>query len=128
MKTSSKSLQPLLARARHAQEYDTEGVKLELAEQIVALMEGAGVTKSALAARLAVAPAYVTKVLRGTTNFTVESMVKIARALSAELHVQLKPVKQRPELSGKLNGKVITKNGGSRRHRNRNRPALMRTA
>jgi len=69
----------------------------------------------------------VTKGLRGTTNFTLESMIKIARALGAELHVQLKSVKQGPELPVNLNANVIAKNGGSRPHRDESRQALVRT-
>lgn len=117
MKTLSKTLPSLLARARNSPAYGVEGVKLAFTEQIVALMEATGVTKAALAARLAVAPAYVTKVLGGTTNFTLESMVKIARALGAELHMQLKPMKQARELTDKLNGKPVRASGSSRQYR-----------
>ncbi|MBI4660753.1 MAG: helix-turn-helix transcriptional regulator [Verrucomicrobia bacterium] len=121
MKSPSKSLPSLLARARGSKAYALEGVKLEFTEQIVALMEAAGVSKAMLAARLAVAPAYVTKVLGGTTNFTLESMAKIARALGAELRLQLKPMKQARELTDKLNGKAVSANGSSRQYRDQNR-------
>ncbi|MDA1275980.1 MAG: helix-turn-helix transcriptional regulator [Verrucomicrobia bacterium] len=117
MNHSSNALKPLLARARESLAYDTEGVKLEFTEQLVARMEAAGVSKSALAARLDVAPAYVTKVLQGTTNFTLESMVKIARALGAELQLQLKPVKSGLTLRRNMNAKAIHANGASRRNR-----------
>jgi transcriptional regulator with XRE-family HTH domain len=116
MKNPSKPLESLLARARASRAYETEGVKLEFTEQTVTRMEAMGVTKSALAARLNVAPAYITKVLQGTTNFTLESMVKIARALGTELHVQLKPVKSGLELPSNPNGKMIKVNGASRRY------------
>ncbi len=124
MKTLSKSLPSLLARTRGSEAYAVEGVKLEFTEQVVALMEAAGVTKAALAARLGVAPAYVTKVLGGTTNFTLESMVKIARALGAKLHMQLKPVNQAPELAGKMSGKAGRANGNSRQYRDQDRPVV----
>ena len=128
MKTPPKPLETLLTKARASLAYDTEGAKLEFTEQIVALMDRAGVTKSALAARLGVAPAYVTKVLGGTTNFTVESMVKIARALGAELHLQLDPAKHAPGLSGKLNGKAARANGSSGQRRNQSQPVATRAA
>ena len=117
MKTQSKSLHSILGRARDSLAYDTEGVKLEFTEQIVSLMEAKGVSKSALAAHLNVAPAYVTKVLQGTTNFTLDSMVKIAHAFAAELHVQLKPMKSSVPLPSNTNGHAVRANGATRRHR-----------
>lgn len=107
MKTPSKSLEPSLAKARASLIYETEGAKLEFTEQIVALMDDEGVTKSVLAERLNVAPAYVTKVLQGTTNFTLESMVKLARSLGADLHLELKPAKSAAIQLGDRNGRTL---------------------
>lgn len=52
-------------------------------------LEASGLSRSALARRLGASPAYVTKVLRGRTNFTLDSLVKIAAALGAEVEVRL---------------------------------------
>lgn len=107
MKIPSKSLKPLLTKTRESLAYETEGAKLEFTEQIVALMHDAGITKSALAERLNVAPAYVTKVLQGTTNFTLESMIKIARSLGADLHIELKSAKSAAVPSVDRNGRTF---------------------
>jgi hypothetical protein len=48
-------------------------------------------TRSALAEKIGSSPAYVTKILKGETNFTLDSMVKIANALNCELTIGLQP-------------------------------------
>jgi transcriptional regulator with XRE-family HTH domain len=45
-----------------------------------------------LAEKIGSSPAYVTKILRGETNFTLDSMVKIATALGCELTIGLRPL------------------------------------
>lgn len=54
-------------------------------------MEKLGVTQAELARRLGTSRAYVTKMLRGNANFTIESMVKIAHALEARVHIRVEP-------------------------------------
>jgi transcriptional regulator with XRE-family HTH domain len=49
------------------------------------------ITRSDLARRLGVSPAYITKVLRGNVNFTVESMVRLVRAAGGEVKIQVAP-------------------------------------
>lgn len=59
--------------------------KLELSEQVFQLMHDQGVTEAELARRLGASRAYVNKVLQGTTNFTIESLVKLGLALNCDL-------------------------------------------
>jgi len=54
-------------------------------------MEELGMTRSELARQLGSSPAYVTQMLRGKTNFTLDSMVKIARSLDGDLAVRICP-------------------------------------
>jgi len=56
-------------------------------------MEVNRVTRSDLARCLGVSPAYVTKVLRGNVNFTVDSMAGLVRAAGGEVSIKvaLKP-------------------------------------
>jgi len=42
----------------------------------------------------------VTKILRGKANFTLEPMVRLARALDVQLHVQLAAEAGQPALQG----------------------------
>ncbi|MBS0198766.1 MAG: hypothetical protein JSR77_18620 [Planctomycetes bacterium] len=70
---------------------DRERVKLEAAESICRLMEIQGVGKSELAKRLGRSPAFVTKILRGTNNFTLITLADVFRALDRSLHLAIGP-------------------------------------
>ena len=78
------------ARTSHA--YHAEGASIRFTEDLVAAMKSSGLTRSALAEKIGSSPAYVTKILRGETNFTLDSMVKIATALGCELTINLRPL------------------------------------
>jgi transcriptional regulator with XRE-family HTH domain len=56
---------------------------------LIARMERLGVSRSELARRLGTSPAYVTKILRGDTNFTLSSLAKIAEALGSRVELRL---------------------------------------
>lgn len=66
-----------------------DAAKVEISEQIFQIMEEKDVTEAELARRLETSRAYVNKVLQGSTNFTVESLVKIGIALECELKLEL---------------------------------------
>jgi len=61
-----------------------DAAKLELSEQIFFAMEERGISEAEFARRLVVSRAYVNKVLQGSANLTIESLVKIGLALDAE--------------------------------------------
>lgn len=77
------------ARSSHA--YRAEGAALRFTEDLIACMKSSGLTRTALAEKIGSSPAYITKILRGETNFTLDSMVKIATALDCELTIGLSP-------------------------------------
>jgi len=58
-------------------------------------MKANGVSRSELARRLGVSPAYVTKVLRGNVNFTLDSMVRLVRAAGGDVSLQVAPKTQK---------------------------------
>jgi len=91
MTKPAKTFKKLFEAARKRLAYHVEGVILEFTEEVASRMEAQGISNAELADRLNASPAYVTKVLRGTTNFTLETMVKIARALDADVRVHLQP-------------------------------------
>lgn len=68
--------------------FQIEEAKVEISEQIFILMEDKGITEAELARRLNTSRAYVNKVLQGSTNFTIESLVKIGLALGCELKME----------------------------------------
>lgn len=82
-------LQALMAEARQTHAYKAQGASLEFTEDMVRLMQDLKMTNSELALRISASPAYVTKILRGGTNFTLDTMVKIATALDAEFRCHL---------------------------------------
>ena len=81
----------MLERSKKRDQFWVETAILEFTEEMAARMDQLKVTNSQLAERLNVNPAFVTKLLRGKNNFTIETMVKLSRALDAELRVHMQP-------------------------------------
>jgi transcriptional regulator with XRE-family HTH domain len=67
-------------------------VKMAFTDQLAELMSAQGLRNSDLAERMGCSRAYITKVFSGTTNFTLETMVSLARVLEHRLDIQLRPV------------------------------------
>ena len=86
-----KNFDDLYQEAEASDDYWLAGAVQDFTEEIFGLMERKGVTRSELARRLGTSPAYITKILRGNANFTLATMVRLARALGADLRVQLTP-------------------------------------
>ncbi len=85
------SFQNMLERSKKRDQFWVETAILEFTEEMAARINQLKVTNSQLAERLNVNPAFVTKLLRGKNNFTIETMVKLSRALDAELRVHMQP-------------------------------------
>lgn len=84
-----KNFRALPDSVRGGDEYWVERAKIEFVEGLVREMENRSITRAQLAERIGASTAYITKVLRGDTNFTIESMVKLTRALGGNLSVQV---------------------------------------
>jgi len=80
-KETGDRLQAALAQLRKTETYDKETIRDEISELIHQIMTREGVKPVELARSLGKSRAYVTKILQGNANFTIESLVKIARAL-----------------------------------------------
>jgi transcriptional regulator with XRE-family HTH domain len=91
MKQRLTALKAAADAARQTDAYRAEGASIRFTEDLVACMKTCGLTRSALAEKIGASPAYITKILRGDTNFTLDSMVKIAYALGCELTIELRP-------------------------------------
>lgn len=65
-------------------DFHVEQAKVEISEQIYQAMQSRDVTPAELSRRLGTSRAYVTKILQGNVNFTVESLGKIAHALDCD--------------------------------------------
>jgi transcriptional regulator with XRE-family HTH domain len=90
-----KSFKELIDEAKDRDTYWTASMILDFTEGLHKIMEANGVTRSDLARRLRVSPAYITKVLRGNVNFTVDSMVRLARAAGGEVSIHITPRNKR---------------------------------
>ncbi len=91
----------LYRRAEAHDDYWLAGAVQAFTEEIFRLMEEQGVSRAELARRLGTSPAYVTKILRGNANFTLASMVKLAKALGSELQIELAPRESRARRQAK---------------------------
>jgi len=90
----------MLEGLEHSRSFEVEGLKHEISESIFQAMERNDVSRAALAEQLGTSRAYVTKVLQGATNFTLESLVKIAGALNCNVSVQMTPRKMEKRREG----------------------------
>ena len=86
---TAKRFRDLLQTTEQSNAFELDRLKVEISEQIYQAMNQQGISNSDLARRLGKSRAYVTKLLRGTTNFTLESLVRISRALSNEVEINL---------------------------------------
>jgi hypothetical protein len=85
------SFEELFQRAEERTGYWVELGKLEFTEEMLARMTERDMKKSQLAARLGAKPAFVTRLVSGHNNFTLETMVRVARALGCEFRCHLQP-------------------------------------
>src|SRR5205809_81544 len=84
-----KTFHELFEQAQRKEEYWERWLVGDFIEALAFRMENLNISRSALAAKLGASPAYVTKVLRGETNLTVQSMAKLARALESVVRIHL---------------------------------------
>jgi transcriptional regulator with XRE-family HTH domain len=92
MKPRLQSLKAKADAARQSPAYHAEGASIRFTEELIARMKDCGLTRSALAEKIGTSPAYITKILRGDTNFTLDSMARIAHAMDCELNFELQPM------------------------------------
>lgn len=86
---STQTFKDYVASAKKSYIYWAERAILEFVIELSKLMETRKVSRAELARMLGTSPAYITKVLRGDANFTVDSMVRLSWALGARLHIHL---------------------------------------
>lgn len=71
-----------LKKTRESPAYWSRLVTMEFVQGILRIMKKGGVSRSKLAKRYQADPAYITKVLSGSENFTLKTMMKFALALT----------------------------------------------
>jgi plasmid maintenance system antidote protein VapI len=88
------SVDPFAELFLEAEKSDTFWVskaKLHFTEDMLAQMDALGINKTELASRLGVKPAQISRLCGGLNNFTLETMVRVARALNCEFRCHLQP-------------------------------------
>ncbi|MEO6789123.1 MAG: helix-turn-helix transcriptional regulator [Chthoniobacteraceae bacterium] len=100
--STSETFKSFFDKSRKSLGYWEERAILDFTEGLLERLEQQGVSKTTLAERLGVSLPYVMKLIGGSNNFTMRTMVKVARALGARLHFELKDdVRAKPERKAK---------------------------
>ena len=87
--TLSKKLKAFVDEAKQTDAYWVESAKLEFAMALEQQRRAAGLSYADLAKKMGTSAAYISKVFRGDTNLTIESMVKLARATGGQLDARI---------------------------------------
>jgi transcriptional regulator with XRE-family HTH domain len=85
----AKSFAGLYEKAKERETYLATSLILEFTEGLYELMQANNISRKELARRLGTSPAYITKILRGDVNFTVDSMVRLAKAVGGTVQIHV---------------------------------------
>lgn len=86
---ANKNFKDLISKAKQRDSCWVAKAIQDFTEDLFRLMEERGVNKVELARRVAASPAYITRVLRGNTNLTLETMVRLTQAVEGKLCVHI---------------------------------------
>lgn len=75
-------------------EGEAEYRKQWIVHELLGLMEEQGITRAELARRMEVQPSRVTSMLTGANNFTIETLVRVGRAVGADIELHFVPMKK----------------------------------
>lgn len=88
----------LFEEAEKDSKFHAEELKIEIAEQIFCAMERKNLNRAQLAEKLGLDKSYVSKVLKGNINLTIETIAKIGKELDAAWTIKLED-KPKEEIS-----------------------------
>ncbi len=71
--------------------FQAEDLRIDIIEQMLTLMEGAGITRADLARKLGCSNAYITKLLNGSENLTLLKLTQIASAIHSTVDISFVP-------------------------------------
>lgn len=83
------SLKRMLEAAKLTDSYWVEKAKLDFSIALDARRRAADMSYKDVAEKMGTSQPYITKVFRGDANFTIETMVKLARATGGRLDLQI---------------------------------------
>jgi transcriptional regulator with XRE-family HTH domain len=87
---TTESLESIFEQQEQSIGFWEEMAIIEFTEAVLEQLELHNMSKMDLAERMNVSPAYITKLIGGSNNFTLRTMVKIARSLGCELKLSLR--------------------------------------
>ena len=85
----SKALKSFQEIAKETDEYWIEKAKVDFAVSLDGQRRRSNLSFSSLAKAIGTSAAYITKIFRGDSNYTVETMVKLARATGGKLDLRI---------------------------------------
>src|SRR5271157_5898640 len=86
-----KSFAKLFEEAKKRDTYWVANAIYTFTEELHKQAEKENISRTELARRMEVSPAYITKIFRGDVNFTIDTMVRLARRVGARLQLHLAP-------------------------------------
>ena len=87
----SGSFKKLFSAIEKTLSYKKEKAKVDFTIELQSVIERKGLTRADLARQLGKTNAYVTQILRGERNFTIDTMVELADALDSNLAIHFSP-------------------------------------
>lgn len=87
--TLNKALRKFVDMAKTDDGHWVELAKLDFSSALEKQRRVAGINYTGIAKKIGSSAAYITKVFRGDSNLTIESMVKLARATGGNLRIQI---------------------------------------
>lgn len=82
-------LDSFAANPKHRASVAAARLSLAFTEDLIHRMDALGMTRAQLARAIDKSPAYVSKILNGDTNFTLETMAALAEAVDGTVHARL---------------------------------------
>ncbi len=91
-------------------EYLTYSVNLDFTEQVIKILNKKGIRhiNKFLAEKLNCSPAYVTKLLKGNPNLTIQKMVEIANILDHKVILELVPKEKSEKYTRVAQSDIVT--------------------
>ncbi len=86
---SKKSFSALYAKLEKTPAYQAEKLAVAFLAELNAFMVARGLSNAELARRAGVSPAYITKVFRGPSNLSIETLTKLADAVGCKVHLHV---------------------------------------
>jgi len=86
---NKKSFAALYAKLESTPAYQAEKLAVAFLAELNAFMQTHDVSNAELARRAKVSPAYITKLFRGPSNLSIETLTKLADALGCNVHLHL---------------------------------------